>query len=371
MEYTSSVDRPVSIETRNPIESLLTISGALDRVAGYPRLRFMGSKYKLVSWIAEILQKLDFDTVLDAFSGSGVVAYYFKSLGKTVVSNDFLNFTFENSRALIENGSEKVTSIDVEKLLTPVGANSHFIRRTFEGVFYSPADLDFLDNVAQNIQRLCGSYKKSLAVAALTRACLKKQPRGVFTVANTGVRYDDGRRDLRLSLQEHFLEQIEVYNSAVFDNGRRNMAVRSSVFELSPSIYENMDLVYLDPPYVPRADDNDYIKRYHFVEGLSNYWSEDAVMSASKVKKLPKRYTPFAYRRSALDAFDRMFRMFQRSIVVLSYSSNGYPDLDDLLAILRRYKHQTEVFSKDHRYHFGTHSAVRRSVVEEFLIVGR
>ena len=29
------------------------------------------------------------------------------------------------------------------------------------------------------------------------------------------------------------------------------------------------DLVYLDPPYAPPSDDNDYIKRYHFLEGLS------------------------------------------------------------------------------------------------------
>ena len=34
----------------------------------------------------------------------------------------------------------------------------------------------------------------------------------------------------------------------------------------------DVDLVYLDPPYVPRADDNCYIKRYHFLEGLSTYW---------------------------------------------------------------------------------------------------
>ena len=32
----------------------------------------------------------------------------------------------------------------------------------------------------------------------------------------------------------------------------------------------DVDLVYLDPPYVPRADDNCYIKRYHFLEGLSD-----------------------------------------------------------------------------------------------------
>ena len=32
------------------------------------------------------------------------------------------------------------------------------------------------------------------------------------------------------------------------------------------------DLVYLDPPYAPPRDDNDYLKRYWFLEGLATYW---------------------------------------------------------------------------------------------------
>jgi len=78
----------------------------------------------------------------------------------------------------------------------------------------------------------------------------------VFTVSGDLSRYDDGRRDLRLSIEEHFVEQVEVFNSAVLDNGRKNTVSRSSVFD---TVAEGIDLVYLDPPYVPRADDNCYI----------------------------------------------------------------------------------------------------------------
>ncbi len=37
--------------------------------------------------------------------------------------------------------------------------------------------------------------------------------------------YDDGRRDIRLSIEEHFLEQVQVFNTIVFDDGQRNTAV--------------------------------------------------------------------------------------------------------------------------------------------------
>lgn len=72
-------------------------------------------------------------------------------------------------------------------------------------------------------------------------------------------------------------------------------------------------MVYLDPPYVPRADDNCYIKRYHFLKGLSCYWQGLPVDPLTKVKKIAKRYTPFSYRRTAVEAFDRMFSRFAKS----------------------------------------------------------
>jgi DNA adenine methylase/adenine-specific DNA-methyltransferase len=125
---------------------------------------------------------------------------------------------------------------------------------------------------------------------------------------------------------------------------------------------------------VPRSDDNCYIKRYHFLEGLASYWTEPGtdVVQSTRVKKIPKRFTPFSYRRTAVDAFDRMFARFRQSILVLSYSSNGYPDLDVLLALLRKHKKTVEVFQREHRYHFGTHGGVSsdRVSVHEFLVVG-
>ncbi len=134
---------------------------------------------------------------------------------------------------------------------------------------------------------------------------------------------------------------------------------------------KGIDLVYLDPPYVPRSDDNCYMKRYHFLEGLSRYWKGVRLMEETKVKKIEKPYTPFSYRKTAIDAFDRLFRLYRDSIIVLSYSSNGYPDRDVLENLLRRYKKTITVFERPHRYHFGTHDSVRRAEVHEYLIVGR
>jgi DNA adenine methylase/adenine-specific DNA-methyltransferase len=66
-----------------------------------------------------------------------------------------------------------------------------------------------------------------------------------------------------------------------------------------------------------------------------------------------------------------LFAKFRDSIIVLSYSSNGYPDRLVLETLLRRYKREVRVFEKPHRYHFGTHGAVNkaRAKVTEYLFV--
>lgn len=153
-----------------------------------------------------------------------------------------------------------------------------------------------------------------------------------------------------------------------YDDGRGHRAICGDVFDSPPGA----DLVYMDPPYVPRSDDNCYIKRYHFLEGLASYWKGLEILQDSKVRKLRKRFTPFSYRRTAPDALHALFHRFADSILVLSYSSNGYPELAELVRIMRHYKRRVTVFEQPHRYHFGTHSRVRRerALVQEYLILG-
>ena len=336
-------------------------------IQDFPKMRYMGSKFRLLSWIHGVLSELEFDTALDGFSGSGCVSYLLKAMGKKVQSNDFLNFPTVIATALIENSNSLLTEKDLELLREYDPHHKRFIENKFDGIFFTRQDLRFLDRTYWNAQKLTNKYKRAIALSAMIRSCAKRQPRGVFTVAGDPSKYKDGRRDLQLSIEEHFFEHVESFNGAVFNNGRMNKAARSDIFEAESAV----DLVYLDPPYVPRSDDNCYMKRYHFLEGLSCYWENVEIMEETRVKKIAKPYTPFSYRRTAEDAFDRMFARYEDSIIVLSYSSNGFPDLAEIKAILGRYKSKVTVHEREHRYHFGTHAAATRNQVKEFLVIGQ
>src|SRR5438477_106031 len=72
-----------------------------DHLSRFPKLRFMGSKYRLLPWIHTVLSDVKFDTALDAFSGSACVAYLMKAMGKSVTTNDFLRFPSTIARATV------------------------------------------------------------------------------------------------------------------------------------------------------------------------------------------------------------------------------------------------------------------------------
>src|SRR5919206_1507379 len=89
-----------------------------DRLARYPRMRFMGSKHRLAPRLAELFAVLPSGPAVDAFSGSGVVAYALKATGRPVLANDQLAFAATLARATVENDGERLETRDVERLLS-------------------------------------------------------------------------------------------------------------------------------------------------------------------------------------------------------------------------------------------------------------
>jgi len=350
---------------RNPSHSLMPLTGRL--LERFPGTRLMGSKYKLLPFIWNCVEDLSFKSVLDAFSGSACVSYMFKQYGKRVISNDFMHFAYHFARALIENKDRRIQDNEVRKLIRPNSRAKTFIFDTFGGLYFSDDENKFLDSLVKNIEELNDPYKVSLALASITRACLKRRPRGLFTY--TGERYYDGRRDMQIDLKQHFIENIKIYNNAVFDNGEDNIAFNKDVFDLEGSA----DLVYLDPPYYTPRSDNDYTRRYHFIEGLVRQWIGLEIQENTITKKFARYRTPFMKKDAARDAFLRLFDKYKASIIVVSYSSNSIPEKAELFYMLKQYKKKVRVHQKKYTYSFGTHAHKKGNLInraEEYIFVG-
>ena len=336
------------------------------QVLKYPSTRFMGSKSKLLPQILEVSRQFQFDSVLDLFSGSGIVGYTFKTCGKKVISNDYMALSSVYTKAMVEN-NQVVLDIEVAKKLLkePKETYDTFVQDTFGGLYFSDEENRLIDIVRANSKGIKNPYQKAIALAALTRACTKKRPRGIFTYV--GERYDDGRQDLKTSLEQHYLRAVKDVNNAVFDNGKANLSRCGDAM----TIKQTSDLVYIDPPYYSPLSDNEYVRRYHFVEGLACDWRDVEMQWHTKTKKFKSYPTPFSSRKGAYQAFDKLFRKFKNSILLVSYSSNSLPTLDEMVSLLSKHKSKVEVMKVDYKYSFGTQKKLAvGNVVQEYLFVG-
>ena len=160
------------------------------------------------------------------------------------------------------------------------------------------------------------------------------------------------------------------FQRAVFDNGKKHTARQGDAMRLR---VEHPGLVYIDPPYYSPLSDNEYVRRYHFVEGLARDWKGVEIQRHTQTKKFKSYPTPFSTRNGAADAFDLLFKKHKHSIIIASYSSNSLPTLDEMTGILSKYKEHVEVMPVDYRYSFanqGDKVEEIKNQVQEYLFVG-
>lgn len=341
--------------------------GLPTQVDKFPATRFMGSKQRLLTDIYSILKKVEFDSALDLFSGSGAVAYLLKSMGKKVVANDYMHMNYLAAKALIVNNDVTLDTGEARLLTQPLNPTDQFVSKTFDGLYFSPEDNRFIDQVRANIKVLPDGFKKDIATLALIRACLKKRPRGIFSYV--GIRYDDGRRDLRLSFEEQFIEAVRDINKAVFNNGKDNLAFCEDSLEFEGP---QCDLVYLDPPYFSKFSDNQYVRRYHFIEGLARDWSGVEIQEDTQTKKFKSYPTAFASKKLIESALQELFERYKRQQLLISYSSNSIPSQEFIVDALKNLGKEVELFPVDIRYGFGNQKKdgePSKSGAQEFLFL--
>lgn len=344
----------------------------LESYSSFPSTRFQGSKLKIVDWIWEEIKDLKFQTVLDAFGGTGSVAYMFKRRGKKVTYNDILKFNYYIGLALIENDKVRLTDEDIEFLLARHNDITYptFIADTFRDIYYTDQENQWIDMVVTNIKLLNDKYKQALAFFALFQACIIKRPFNLFHRKNLYLRFANVKRDFGnkaswdTPFEIHFRKFIEEANNAVFSNSQENKALNLDVFDIK----WDFDLVYIDTPYISKSGVGvDYLGFYHFLEGLVNYdkWLE-MIDYKTKHRRLKSEPSVWIEKNKIYSAFDRLFKKFQNSILVVSYRSDGIPSIEELTGMLKKYKNTIhQIKRKNYKYALSTNELMEVILIGE------
>jgi len=338
----------------------------------FPSTRFQGSKLKIVDWIWDDIKDLNFNTVLDAFGGTGCVGYVLKTKGKQVTYNDILKFNWYIGLALIENDTIKLEDKDINFLLKKHSNIKYptFIYDTFKNIYFTDEENQWLDMIVTNIDLLDDIYKKAIAYFALFQSCIIKRPFNLFHRKNLYLRFSDVERNFGNKVtwdtpfDVHFRKFVNEANLAIFSNGQQNKALNLDVSEIE----ENFDLVYVDTPYIStKGSGVDYFSFYHFLEGLVNYstWAE-MIDHHTKNKRLKGNGSSWVDKTKIHESFDKLFNKFKDSILVISYRADGIPSIDDLISILKKYKSSVkELKRRSYKYVLSTNNT------EEVLLIGK
>ena len=354
--------------------SLSVIVPVIDRIARFPTTRYYGSKRKLLRWMYGHFGALRFDTVLDAFGGTGSVSLLFQAMNKHVTYHDGFRFNEDVARTVLSS-KPPLTRSQVETALAAVEPIAGVVTRHFDGIFFKSEENAWLDGFSA---MLCGAELAPKARALLRylvyQACLKKRPFNLFHRANLSLRTNDGvKRSFgnaatwERSFSHHALQAFDELAKA--DIGARKPASILPAGDAS-DIKPGYDLVYIDPPYInceDRYNRDDYWRRYHFLEGLAGYenWAT-AIDPTSDVKLAPPPSWFADWSRKAKFK-DRLFGFIdahRSSIVALSYVSGAIPSEAELLAYFESRFDQVSVHSAAHSH------ALSKTKKRELLLIG-
>lgn len=328
----------------------LTLFQDIQTVPVFPSTRYQGSKQKFVDWIWRCIEPIQFETALDAFGGTGTIAYKLKQKGKKVVYNDIQPFNSVIGKALVENEDVVLSDDDINEILNERSYDEypHFIEQTFKDIYFTDEENRWLDRVAFAIRQMDNEYKQAMAYFALFQSCIIKRPYNLFHRKNLYVRFSDVKRNFGnkttwdTPFDEHFRKFVCEANNAVFPGQHRAESINQDAL----TIQEHYDLVYIDTPYINEAGIGvDYADFYHFLNGLLAYekWSE-MIDYNSKHLRLVRQYNVWNDVSKIDEAFQNLFEHYADSKLAISYRSNGLPSIDSLVSKLTALGKKVSVF---------------------------
>ncbi len=311
-----------------------------------PQTRYYGSKRKIVDKIWNIIvneANLEFDSVLDVFGGSASFSYFAKLNQKQVLYNDIFQFNTIIGRKLIEQNTNELTyenAVGLFDRFPEVNYLNH-IGEYYNDIYFTDEENNQIDVYIQNVLALENENIKCSALYILFQSCLMKRPYNLFHRRNLNMRlnYTTGnfgnKQTWERSFQELFVRFIEELDQVCFNNGRINTAHNSSAL----NCHLNADLVYIDPPYFKKESSTSYHSKYHFLEGLVNYYDipENINFNKNNREIVINASREFEDKNNFLNDLIILINNHLNSHIVISYRNNGIPSIEEISELLREF----------------------------------
>ena len=298
----------------------------------FNKFNYIGSKYKLLPSIIEKMEakmsrKLSELTIGDLFSGTAICSYTFRSLGNTVISNDYEYYGYVIARAF----TCSVYTDNIKKMLgvlqktEPVEDGLVYNNLSIGGdrMFFTPENAMKIDGIRIKLEEIKEQNLINEDEYYYLLTCVLLASDKIANITSVYGAYlkqfkTSAKKELQLNLLHKLTEKN--LNNFVYNNNINDI--------ISKNKY---DVIYLDPPYNERQ----YSKNYHVLNYISMYKD----VKVKGVTGLIENSNISLYcRKSEVAAqLDDLCKNANTKWLFMSYSSESILSKDKVISILKKY----------------------------------
>jgi adenine-specific DNA-methyltransferase len=274
--------------------------------------RYLGSKTRLLGFIQEVMdtEGIQFNSFLDLFAGTGVVANYFNKENNSIIVNDFLFSNYIIYKAWFT--SDEVDKQKLERIIDNFNntkvINDNYFSENFSNTYFDYETSKKIGYIREKINDLktdgkINDREEAILIASLLYA--------MDRIANTVGHYDAYR--LNGSYEKKL--NLELFNLVGDNINKNNLIYKSDANDLVKNI--SADVVYIDPPYNSRQ----YGDAYHLLENVAEWKKEDVFGVAKKMDRthIKSKYSM----QKATQAFEDLIESIDAKYIILSYNNMG------------------------------------------------
>lgn len=269
--------------------------------------RYTGSKYKLSSWIGELIsENCKGNSFCDIFAGTGIISYTMLDKMKKIYINDFLYSNEVIYKAffdqvpynydMLTEYRNRFQSLSVDYI------NDNYISENFGGKFFSYADaklIGYIREVIESDRDKLSAKEFSVLLASLLYSADKS--------ANTVGHYD-------AYIKEHDIPDTFAFDLITpYKTKESQICIsREDSNEFAKKL--KCDIVYIDPPYNSRQ----YSRFYHVLENIT-CWRKPKLYGVA-LKPDPENMSDYC-RNKAKIVFKDLIDSLDCKYIVVSYNN--------------------------------------------------
>jgi len=347
-------------------------------------ITYIGNKRALLGFIGDGIKKVQKKLhkeklkMFDVFSGSGIVARYFKQFSDLLIANDIERYSSVINDCYLSNEEER-NEILLRKYYCDIvqQANKGLVKGIISGlyapkddkniqggerVFYTARNAMYIDTVRQLIENIPQSEQKYFLAPLLSEASIHANTSGVFKGFyknnETGSGQFGGKnQDALFRITGDIILPFPVFSryncEKIICTGDSN-----KIIENLPEV----DIAYLDPPY----NQHPYGSNYFMLNLILDYKRPERT---SIISGIPDNWNRSDYNKEnrALKTLTELVEKIKSKYVIISFNSDGFISLEQMKRMLERIG-KTEVLETKYNTFRGCRNLNKRNIyIKEYL----